>query len=629
MAIGFGLLAVGIAVAIWGRQAGMTDHSQQHVSDTEETAHPMTDSASVPMKVTSWDDIDDPASDGWDTEVFSRAASTQLESLAELLTDPAEIDTSRLLPLVTAAFTCQPLLPDDRATVFLDEAISVERAPADATQPGAPPPPEHRGAGGLATALATLRAPFLDAENLHCKFKLFEVHRSADSVTTRQHFSISGRVARGIVEQNATWSTRWTEGAAGEPPRLHWIEVEQFEQVGAKSPRGTLFSDCTESALSANDAYRAQICHGLNYWLGRSQDKRMTFGHSGLAAGDVDGDGLDDLYLCQESGLPNRLFIQNRDGTMRDASAAAGVDWLQDSRSALLVDLDNDGDQDLVVAIFGALVLAANDGTGKFASPMFLEVDSDTMSLSAVDYDSDGRLDLYVCVYDQGAMTGDSALGGVTAATGGFVYHDANNGGANRLFRNQIDAAGAWRFVDVTEESGLDVNNRRWSFAGAWEDFDNDGDQDLYVANDYGRNCLYRNDEGEDGARRFVDIAAAAGAEDSASGMSVTWADYDRDGQMDAYVSNMFSAAGNRITLQDQFTAGSPADVRERLQRFARGNTLLKNRGDGTFADTSEAAAVTMGRWAWGSKFIDINNDGWDDLVVANGYVTTDDPGDL
>ena len=91
-----------------------------------------------------------------------------------------------------------------------------------------------------------------------------------------------------------------------------------------------------------------------------------------------------------------------------------------------------------------------------------------------------------------------------------FVYHDAENGAANALFRNE----GEFSFRDVTRATGLDQNNRRWSFAASWEDFDDDGDQDLYVANDFGRNCLYRNEGGT-----FRQIAAKLGLEDMASGM--------------------------------------------------------------------------------------------------------------
>jgi hypothetical protein len=113
------------------------------------------------------------------------------------------------------------------------------------------------------------------------------------------------------------------------------------------------------------------------------------------------------------------------------------------------------------------------------------------------------------------------------------------------------------------------------------------------------------------------------------AGMSVSWGDYDHDGLMDIYVANMFSSAGNRIASQGQFKQGETAESRAGFLRHARGNSLFKNRGDGTFEDVSEAAGVTLGRWAWGSLFVDLNNDSWDDLYVANGFFTTPDTGDL
>jgi hypothetical protein len=610
------LILVVVAGVLWARRGdaprtstGDGNDSQQ-IADTgqEPSGEALTDSANVPGESAgAWVEIDDPATDGWDTEVFSAAASAQLKVLGKLLVGEKEINASALTGLVIADFTCPSLRPDKLTTVFRDKTIRVERAIADSTSS---PPKKHRGAEGLASALKTLRAPFSGGKDLRFKFKLFRVQRSDDSITTRQYYSVSGQTATGTIEQNATWSVRWRTSNKGGPPRLAWIGVEHFEQTESLGAGGTLFSDCTESVLSGNESYRAQICRGVNHWLPRGQDTGMYRGDPGVAIGDVNGDGLEDLFLCQEWGLPNRLFVQNPDGTLRDTSSAAGVDWLQDSNSALLVDLDNDGDQDLVVSIRGALVLAANDGKGNFVPRKVLAVNGDTMSLSSVDYDRDGRLDLYVCIYRHDSMTGVLASVGIGGATDNFVYHDANDGGANHLFRNQIEADHEWQFVDVTKQSGLDVNNHRWSLAAAWEDFDNDGDQDLYVANDYGRNSLYRNDAQEDALPRFVDIAASAGVEDSASGMSVTWADYDRDGLMDVYVSNMFSAAGNRITFQERFMTDETAEVRSLYQRFARGNTLLKNDGKEIFSDASVASAVTMGRWAWGSIFVDINNDG-------------------
>ena len=217
-----------------------------------------------------------------------------------------------------------------------------------------------------------------------------------------------------------------------------------------------------------------------------------------------------------------------------------------------------------------------------------------------------------------GAAEGDGGSGFESSVP--VPYHDAKNGGSNVLLRNDGD----FRFVNVTRQTGLDHNNTRWSFAAAWQDYDRDGDLDLYVSNDFGRNNLYRQD-----ADGFRDVAAETGVEDIASGMPAAWGDYNRDGYADIYVSNMFSAAGNRVAYQRRFEQIGAGAAVAQVKRMARGNTLFANTGDGRFDDVSESASVTMGLWAWGSKFVDLNNDGWLDLVVANGYFTNEDSGDL
>jgi hypothetical protein len=160
--------------------------------------------------------------------------------------------------------------------------------------------------------------------------------------------------------------------------------------------------------------------------------------------------------------------------------------------------------------------------------------------------------------------------------------------------------------------------------AAAWEDFDNDGDQDLYVANDYGQNCLYRNDEGQ-----FINVADELNVVDFGSGMSVSWGDANHDGWMDLYVGNMFSAAGNRVATQSRFMAQSDEATRKLYQRFAKGNSFFENQNGLRFAEVGADAGVEMARWAWSSLFVDVNNDGWDDLFVANGFITADDDRDL
>ncbi len=595
---------------------------------------PMTksaDVATVPLDiVSSWEKTDNPHLDGWESEAFSEKSSEVLDNLGQLLVHPERVNITAMEGIADEGFHCRVLLPEARHTVFEDEAIRVERAIADPSTGNRPSAVTHRGPAGLAEALRTVAAPFKDATSVRFKFKLVQLETSGRNTTTRQLFAVSGRTAEGMLEQNATWLARWTTAGPGETPKLLRIEVTDFEQVTSHSPNGPLFADCTKSVLAQNDSFQQQFLYGMNHWLERIQDTRYftPLGNPGLALGDVNGDGLDDLYVCQEAGLPNRLFLQQPDGTAHDASHAWGVDWLESSRSALLVDLDNDGDQDLVVAILGGLVVASNEHQRGYTIRALLSTDDDTMSLSAADYDNDGDVDLYACVNypnDFFAQTGDiSVLGGASNR----VYHDANNAGRNSLFRNDIPQDGQWQFTDVTTDVGMDVNNRRFSLAAAWEDYDNDGDQDLYVANDFGRNNLFRNDIGQ-GMARFVDVAKEAQVEDSTSGMSVAWADVDRDGTMDLYVGNMFSAAGGRITTDPRFKPHANEEVRTRLRRFSRGSTLLKNLGHGSFRDVSIAAGVNVGRWAWSSNFLDINNDGWEDIVVANGYITTDDTSDL
>ena len=161
--------------------------------------------------------------------------------------------------------------------------------------------------------------------------------------------------------------------------------------------------------------------------------------------------------ICDGGGLPNRLYLQADDGTLIDRSTDSGVNFLDDSVGALLVDLDNDGDQDLVVGTDPYLQIAANNGKGRFSTRSTLDLETDSFSLSAADFDHDGDLDLYVCGYD--LRRRGTAERGLPFP---IPYHDANNGAPNRLLRNDGD----FRFTDVTVAMGLDVNNRRFRYGG-------------------------------------------------------------------------------------------------------------------------------------------------------------------
>ena len=499
-----------------------------------------------------WKRLDDPSADGWESEVMNSLLLKQLDELSERIVS-GEIDVEFLSTMVTPKFACTRLVPESLEMVYDQAGLQVSRGTVSAQL-------VHSGVTGFADALKELRASLGTAtDHLRCKFKVIEIHRDGLRVVTRQLVECAAVGSEGTAEQHAEWTIEWRISGESSEPMMTTVKLGRFEQSSAPK---SLFSDCTESVLGSCRSFQDQLLLGATYWLPRIQDTRqmIMLGTPGTALGDINGDGLDDLYLCQAGGLPNRLFLQNPDGTLRDATVESGTGWVESSRSALLVDLDNDGDQDLAVTTYGRLVLANNDGTGRFEVAAILETGIGAMGVSAADYDGDGDLDLYVCHYSAGNMEFEAGAT-VIGAGGQFVYHDANNGGRNLFFRNDLEAgSGSWTFAEVTREVGLDVNNKRFTLAASWEDFDNDGDQDLYVANDFGRNNLFRNEGGH-----FTDIAATVQGEDRASGMSVSWGDVNRDGRMDLYIANMFSAAGNRIAKQEEFSPGSTPDVRQAM----------------------------------------------------------------
>ena len=543
----------------------------------------------------------DPGIDGWDTEAFNEAASARLNDLAHLLADPAGLDPASLEPFLVDGFTSHLLRPPAQREILSREEIAVSRGRPEGTVLSGPP--------GLADALRSIAKPYDEGTEIHAGIKIVSVVPDGEGrFDTDVLVQFWGSGEAGVLQQNGTWEVSWVWPDPDEPPGLAAIRLVKHEENRVAKP---LFADCTEAVIGHERAYREQFLRGTDDWCARiDYSARMNqFGHNGLAVGDVDNDGLDDIYICQTGGLPNRLFRQNPDGTATEIGDEAGVNWLNESRSALFVDLDNNGSQDLLIATMRGLLVMRGDGAGHFELAGELPTTSG-YTLAAADYDEDGLLDVYVSNYSETTGTG----GGPTP------YYDANNGPPNALYRN----LGDFRFEDVTVEVGLDENNRRFSFAAAWADYDEDGDLDVYVANDFGRNNLYRNDGG-----RFRDVAAAVGVEDQAAGMGVTWADYNHDGHLDLYVSNMFSSAGQRITYQRRFVEGTSAEALGALRRHARGNSLFENQGDGTFRDVTLTAEAWMGRWTWGARFLDMNNDGHDDIYVPNGFFTNENTKDL
>jgi hypothetical protein len=325
----------------------------------------------------------------------------------------------------------------------------------------------------------------------------------------------------------------------------------------------------------------------------------VSYFSEGVSLADVDADGDLDLFMPHRYG-PAVLYENDGQGRFTDMTDRVGLGGLVAARSGYFFDWDNDGDLDLLVLTGERMHAFERRGesyvdVSRVSGFQYMRTTGLTGAAIA-DYDGDGLLDFHVANY------GDPGMGP------GYGYFDSRRGFFNKLFRNE----GGGRFSDQTEPAGMDADNRRWTFASIWIDHNGDFAPDLYVVNDYGPNQLFENL----GKGRFRDVAPELGAEDFGNGMAASWADYDNDGKQDLFVSNMRSYAGERIAHSEDFPGDAAA--RAKLERFAKGNTLLRNTGNGGFEEV-ESWAPLDAKWAWGNVFFDYDNDGDLDLYVANG----------
>jgi Flp pilus assembly protein TadD/peroxiredoxin len=412
------------------------------------------------------------------------------------------------------------------------------------------------------------------------------------------------------------WLTRWSRS------ENHGWQAVRWQATGETLARARepIFIDVTARAFGQAASYKNQLLYGVDHWrtVLDGASGIDVYGNSGLAVGDFDNDGFDDLYICQPAGLPNRLYRNRGDGSFEDVTEQTGVGVLDDTACALFADFENKGVQDLLVVCGGGPMLFLNQGNGKFALKpdafKFARSPQGTFTHAAIaDYDRDGRLDIYFCLY--------SYYVGLDQYHYPVPYFDARNGPPNFLLHNEGNAI----FTDRTDAAGLNAENDRYSFACAWGDLNGDGSPDLYVANDFGRNNLYRNN----GDGTFTTVSTEAGVNDPGAGMSACWFDFDSDGNQDIYVANMWSAAGQRISEQRIFHEGDPENIRDLYRRHARGNSLYRNQGAGKFRNMSDEAGVEMGRWAWSSDAWDFDHDGYSDLYIANGYISGPDSRDV
>jgi hypothetical protein len=332
---------------------------------------------------------------------------------------------------------------------------------------------------------------------------------------------------------------------------------------------------------------------------------------SGVAILDYDRDGWMDIFLIngqelhpeQRKGAPptSHLFHNNHDGTFTDVTAKAGLVSTAWGQGACVGDYDNDGFEDIYVTDYGKNRLFHNEGNGTFKEVAETAGVAGTgkewgTGCAFIDYDRDGKLDLVVANYVHFDLSKTPAPGSDAGCTWkGAPVMCGPRGLAhapNLLFHNE----GNGKFKDVSVASGVENTEGHYCFSVTTLDYNEDGWPDIYVACDSTPSILYRNNK--DGT--FTDVAGDVGAafnEDGReqAGMGSTAADYNGDGHLDLFKTNFSDDTA----------------------------TLYKANGDATFTDaTSEAGlAIHVDALGWGSMFADVDNDGWPDLLVANGHV--------
>jgi hypothetical protein len=303
------------------------------------------------------------------------------------------------------------------------------------------------------------------------------------------------------------------------------------------------------------------------------------------------------------------LFLNN-DGKFSNVSKAWGLgEVLDGARTApVLSDFDNDGHPDLFVAAeFGQPLFYRNTGSTFELVDAGLLTEGMTVAACSADFNGDGYLDLYLGNHEEPYRRAPQPQG------------HARNAKADQLFLNRGDAT----FRDASKEAG--INNTGWSLTCAVADYDNDGDVDVFIGNDFGGDSMYEND----GDAHFREVTKEVGLNVPVAAMSSDWGDFDGDGDFDLFVAGMSSRVDWAI---DHPTYPSPVpwpidkmfrkQVRAAIRGFFHGNRLYENLGSGEFREISTETSTVNSGWAWSSVWLDFDNDGLLDIYSANGMIS-------
>ena len=363
------------------------------------------------------------------------------------------------------------------------------------------------------------------------------------------------------------------------------------------------------AASGISFVHRSLDDSGLTY-------KAVHYDHgNGLAVADVDGDGLTDIYFVNQAG-PSELWKNIGSGKFQNVSVEAGVAVPgRIAVAASFADVDNDGDADLfVTTVRGGNLLFDNDGKGHFrdvTAEANVGLSSHSSGSVFFDYNKDGLLDLLVC--NVGRYTGNAKGShgeyvGLPDAFSGHLYPERSEHPV--LYQN----TGRHRFKDVTVAAKLRPEG--WCGDASVADLNQDGWPDIYFLNMMGANHYFENQQG----KTFVEKTKSYFPKTSWGAMGIKFFDYDNDGRLDLFVTDMHSDMFEELAPDQEtrkITPPAESVLMGPPDSFIMGNSLYRNLGAGKFSELSDAMGVEN-YWPWGPSIGDVNADGWDDIFIAS-----------